>query len=92
MLDTAMARRMKNKTDMDNESLNKNEGRNKLIAEITALYSDIDLCISELLSGRINKEDSKAEGNALFKMEGLMVATLQDLSCVLDYLKTGENE
>ena len=54
--------------------------------EINTLYSEIDTCISELLKARIDK-DSEAEGKALFKMEGLMVATLQDLSCIEDYLE-----
>ena len=54
--------------------------------EINTLYSEIDTCISELIKARTDK-DSKAEGKALFKMEGLMVATLQDLSCIEDYLE-----
>ena len=54
--------------------------------EINILYADIDACITELLKARTNK-DSEAEGKALFKMEGLMVATLQDLSCIEDYLE-----
>jgi len=58
----------------------------KIRNEINNLYSEIDTCISELLKSRTDK-DSKAEGNALFKMEGLMVATLQDLSCIENYLK-----
>jgi hypothetical protein len=54
--------------------------------EISTLYADIDSCISELLAARTNK-DAEAEGKALFRMEGLMVATLQDLSCVEDWLE-----
>jgi len=54
--------------------------------EINTLYADIDSCISELLAARTNK-DSEAEGKALFRMEGLMVATLQDLSCIEDWLE-----
>lgn len=54
--------------------------------EINTLYTDIDTCISELLKARTDK-DSEAEGKALFKMEGLMVATLQDLSCIETYLE-----
>ena len=54
--------------------------------EINILYSDIDACITELLKARTDK-DSESEGKALFKMEGLMVATLQDLSCIEDYLE-----
>jgi hypothetical protein len=51
--------------------------------EVDTLYTDIDSCITELISARTNK-DSEAEGKALFKMEGLMVGTLQDLSCIKD--------
>ena len=58
----------------------------KIRKEINILYSDIDACITELLKARTDK-DSEAEGKALFKMEGLMVATLQDLSCIEDYLE-----
>lgn len=54
--------------------------------EISNLYSDIDGCITELLKARTDK-DSEAEGKALFKMEGIMVGTLQDLSCIEDYLE-----
>lgn len=54
--------------------------------EIRTLYNEIDSCIDELLKARTDK-DTEAEGKALFKMEGLMVATLQDLSCIEDYLE-----
>lgn len=57
----------------------------KIREEIHTLYSEIDLCILDLLKARADK-DTEAEGKALFKMEGLMVATLQDLSCIEDYL------
>lgn len=49
------------------------------------LYNDIDSCIDELLAARKAK-DKDGEGRALFRMEGLMVATLQQLSCILDAL------
>ena len=54
--------------------------------EIRTLYNEIDSCISELLKARTSK-DTEAEGKALFRMEGLMVGTLQDLSCIDDYLE-----
>lgn len=62
-------------------------GKEKIRKEINTLYSDIDDCISELLAARTNR-DTEAEGKALFRMEGLMVGTLQDLSCIEDYLKS----
>ena len=49
------------------------------------LYDDIDSCITDLLKARLPR-DSEEEGKALFRMEGLMVATLQQLSCILDAL------
>ena len=49
------------------------------------LYDDIDSCITDLLKARLAK-DSEEEGKALFRMEGLMVGTLQQLSCILDAL------
>lgn len=58
----------------------------KIKKEIRTLYKEIDSCIGELLKARTNK-DTGAEGKALFKMEGLMVRTLQDLSCIEDYLE-----
>lgn len=57
----------------------------KIKEEIRTLYLEIDLCIWDLLKARANK-DTEAEGKALFKMEGLMVTTLQYLSCIEDYL------
>lgn len=67
-----------NKTSTDEDE--------RIRKEINILYSDIDACITELLKARTDK-DSESEGKALFKMEGLMVATLQDLSCIEDYLE-----
>lgn len=57
----------------------------KIREEIHTLYSEIDLCLIDLIKARTDK-DAKAESKALFKMEGLMVAALQDLSCIEDYL------
>lgn len=46
------------------------------------LYNEIDECIDNLISTRKNRKD---ESEALFKMESLMVATLQQLTCIIDY-------
>lgn len=59
----------------------------ELIKSSEVLYFDIDECISDLLKARL-EHDSEAEGKALFKMEGLMVATLQQLSCIIEYDKS----
>ena len=58
----------------------------KLKQSTTELYNDIDKCISELIHARI-AHDSEAEGKALFKMEGLMVGTMQQITCILDFLE-----
>lgn len=51
------------------------------------LYNDIDSCITDLINARTpGKKDEDGERKALFRMEGLMVATLQQLSCILDAL------
>lgn len=51
------------------------------------LYNDIDSCITDLINARTpGKKDEDGERKSLFRMEGLMVATLQQLSCILDAL------
>ena len=65
--------------------------REQLINELGKLYNDIDQCIGDIVDSRL-KKDYKAEGKALFRMEGLMVATLQDLECTINYLKLKQNE
>ncbi len=57
----------------------------KLKQSTTELYNDIDNCVSELIHAR-TAHDSEAEGKALFKMEGLMVGTMQQITCILDFL------
>lgn len=50
------------------------------------LYNDIDFCINDLIAGRVNKDEMQ-EAKALFQMESFMVATMQQLNCIIDYLK-----
>lgn len=59
----------------------------KLRQSTQGLYNDIDSCITDLINARTSS-DAGGEGKALFRMEGLMVATLQQLSCILDALPT----
>lgn len=59
--------------------------REQLINELAKLYDDIDQCIGDIVDSRL-KKDHHAEGKAIFRMEGLMVATLQDLECTIDHL------
>ena len=59
----------------------------KLRQSTQELYNDIDSCITDLISARTpGKKDEDGERKALFRMEGLMVATLQQLSCIIDAL------
>ena len=61
----------------------------KLRQSTQELYNDIDSCITDLINARTpGKKDEDGERWALFRMEGLMVATLQQLSCILDALPT----
>jgi hypothetical protein len=59
----------------------------KLRQSTQELYNDIDSCITDLINARTSS-DAGGEGKALFRMEGLMVAALQQLSCILDALPT----
>lgn len=65
--------------------------RKQLINELAKLHNDIDQCIGDIVDSRL-KKDHHAEGKAIFRMEGLMVATVQDLGCTIDYLKLKHNE
>lgn len=63
----------------------------KLRQSTQELYNDIDSCITDLINARTpGKKDEDGEMKALFRMEGLMVATLQQLSCILDALRSTE--
>ena len=57
----------------------------KLRQSTQELYNDIDSCITDLINARTpGKKDEDGERKALFRMEGLMVATLQQLACILE--------
>ena len=56
-----------------------------LIESTKELYNDIDRCIDKLLQGRKNN-DPKQEIDAIVEMESLLVATQQQLTCILDKL------
>ena len=57
-------------------------GINKDMAE---LYEDIDNCVTDLIRGRANKDDT-AVANAQHRMESLMVRMQQELRVIADYL------
>lgn len=65
--------------------------REQLINELAKLHDDIDQCIGDIVHSRL-KKDTQAEGKAIFRMEVLMVATLQDLDCTIDYLGREQNK
>lgn len=58
----------------------------ELIKSTRSLYFDIDTCITELIRAR-TEQNEENEGKALFRMEGLMVATMQQLNCIIDSLQ-----
>ena len=59
----------------------------KLRQSTQELYNNIDSCIMDLIKARTSEtKDKDSERWALFRMEGLMTATLQQLSCILDVL------
>ena len=59
----------------------------KLRQSTQELYNNIDSCIMDLIKARTSEtKDEDSERQALFRMEGLMVTTLQQLSCILDAL------
>lgn len=57
-----------------------------IIRESKQLYGEINSCITDIVNARIAK-NLYNEGRAIFKMEGLMVATMQHLGCVIDFLE-----
>lgn len=57
----------------------------KLLLSVSTLYSNIDSCIGDLVKARLNK-DTELEGRAYLQMESLMVASAQELTCVMDFL------
>ncbi len=60
-------------------------------AEIKGLYDKIDLCIGELVKGRVTHNETLV-ANAQHKMESLMVQALQVLSCISDAIEEPVSE
>lgn len=59
----------------------------KLIESTQQLYNDIDKCIDKLLRTKVGRVDKIETYLVYTEMEFLMVATLQQLQCILDHLK-----
>lgn len=58
-----------------------------LIESTQQLYNDIDKCIDKLLRTKVGRVDKIETYLVYTEMESLMVATLQQLQCILDHLK-----
>lgn len=58
--------------------------RDRLLISTHHLYRDIDKCINNLVAAR--KYKSGREQEYLFQMEKLMLSTLQQLGCIIDYI------
>ena len=63
--------------------------KNDILRESKQLYGEINSCITDIVNARIAK-DPYNEGRAIFRMEELMVGTMQHLGCVIDFLEQGE--
>lgn len=61
-------------------------GKKDIITSTIILRNDIQKCLSDLIDARLNRDRTQEDG-ALFKMESLMVSSVQQLDCVIDYLK-----
>ncbi len=61
----------------------------ELRKDMSALYVDIDNCISDLVSARA-KNDATAIASAQYKMESLMVTTQQELQVISDFMRKEE--
>jgi hypothetical protein len=57
----------------------------EILKDMAKLYADIDNCVTDLIRGMANKDDT-AVANAQHRMESLMVATQQELRVIADYL------
>ena len=59
--------------------------KKEAIKSIEELYSELDKCVTDIVKARLDR-NSEAEGKALFRMEGLIVACQQELSFLHEFL------
>lgn len=59
----------------------------KLRETTEMLAEDINKCMDKLVNARVS-QDSKSEDEALEWMECLMAASIQQLQCISEFLKT----
>lgn len=57
-----------------------------IITSATILRNDIHKCLNDLVNARLYRDRMQEEG-ALFKLVSLMVSTIQEFDCIIDYLK-----
>ena len=57
-----------------------------IIISSDILYRDIDKCVSDLCQARLHHDHIQEEG-ALTRMVSLMIGTMQQLDCIVGYLK-----
>ena len=60
-----------------------------IIISATILRNDIHKCLSDLVKARMYRDRMQEEG-ALFRLESLMVSSVQEFDCIIDYLKDEE--
>lgn len=66
------------------------EYKDRLLTSTHRLCQDIDKCISNLIAARKYKDGRDRE--YLMQMERLMVASLQQFNCVINYLNKQTNK
>lgn len=59
---------------------------NQLLSSTIELQADIQKCLDMLVNARLNHDKAK-EAETLWKMENLMVGTVQQLQCIIDKLE-----
>lgn len=57
-----------------------------IITSATIMRNDIHKCLNDLVNARLYRDRMQEEG-ALFKLVSLMVSTIQEFDCIIDYLK-----
>ena len=60
--------------------------KKEIIISTVILYRDIDKCIRDLVDARMNRNRMMEEGS-LLRMESLMVGTMQQLDCIIGFMK-----
>ena len=66
--------------------INDKIGLKNMLDSVSSLYYDIDECIGNLVKSRMNK-DTEQENKACAQMEFLLVASAQEFTCIMDFLK-----